>query len=69
MSRAASTDDKDESTMPLYPHERTFVVRFDRTTDFADGKCAGKLEAVATNSRHSFEDLTQLLGHLRRLVG
>ena len=31
MSSTTSTDDKVESTVPLYPQERAFVVRFDRT--------------------------------------
>ena len=66
-SRAATSDEKVEA-LPLFPQERTFVVRFDRTTDLAAGRCAGKLEAVATTGRHSFSDLAELLEQLRKLI-
>ena len=65
MNRRAIRSEKDG---PLFPQERTFVVRFDRTTDFAAGRCAGRLEPVVTSGRHSFADLAELLDHLRKLI-
>lgn len=66
-SRSATGYEKDEE-LPLFPQERIFVVRFDRTTDLAAGRCAGKLEAVATTHQHSFADLAELLEQLRKLI-
>jgi hypothetical protein len=58
----------EDDNLPLFPQERTFVVRFDRTTDLAAGRCAGRLESVATSGRHSFADLAELIEQLRRLL-
>ena len=68
MSNSSTRLEEDESERPLFPQERTFVVRFDRTTNLAAGRCAGKLEAVAHSGRHSFADLAELLEHLRKLI-
>jgi hypothetical protein len=58
----------EQNQLPLFPHERTFIVRFDRTTDLAAGRCVGKLEVVATSDRHSFADLAGLIEQFRMLI-
>jgi len=61
--------DDEKSGLPLFPQERTFIVRFDRTTDLAAGRCAGKLELVATSDRYRFADLAGLIEQIRMLIG
>lgn len=68
MDRCAQSPEMDEPDRPLFPSERTFVLRFDRTADLAAGRWSGKLEEVATSGRHSFADVAELLEHLRKLV-
>jgi hypothetical protein len=68
MSDRTATGQEKHEGIPLFPQERTFVVRFDRTTDMAAGRCAGKVEAVATTGKHSFTDLAELLEQFRKLI-
>jgi hypothetical protein len=68
MSSQTATGHEKSEGLPLFPQERIFVVRFDRTTDLAAGRCAGKLEVVATTGQHRFTDLAELLEQFRKLI-
>ncbi len=67
MSERVRSDDE-KLQRPLYPQERTFVLRFDRTTDLGAGTFRGKLEEVASSGRHHFASLAELLEHLGKLI-
>ena len=56
------------SVMNRWQHTGAFVIQFRDETDIATGRCAGRVEHVATSQGIRFDSLAELLDFIGRVL-